>query len=517
MLLHTILSHFCRKRKSVFDFFVSTGQHGAAAREQGLGYTVPVTTALIALVAASSILIQGGTIVDGSGRPAFAADLRIEGGRIAALGDLKPLPGERVIAAQGLVVAPGFIDAHSHADGGLERDLWAKSQISQGITTAVVGQDGSRPAPVGKHLANLKRLSRGPKFAAFSGHGGLRREVMGDDFKRRATAEEVRKMSKLLDQDMREGALGLSTGLEYDPGHYAGTEEIVALARVAAKHGGMYISHVRDEGNGAMESFREVIEIGRRAGLPAQISHIKLGTAPVWGQAERVLTLIQGSRNDGLDITADVYPYLYWQSTITALSVSREWDSVDTWRRALDEVGGPAQVLLTRYTHEPSWVGKTLAQIAEATGYPAPELVRQIVAKVHGPGGSGSESVVVTAMTEADLIAFMKHPQVMFCSDGSIGGSHPRGAGSFPRILGRYVRELGVLTLEEAVRKMTSFPAQRFKLKDRGLLKPGLRADVVVFDPKTIADRATTSDPTALSVGMEWVFVDGFDVWGPKG
>ncbi|MCW5942653.1 MAG: D-aminoacylase [Fimbriimonadaceae bacterium] len=464
------------------------------------------------LVAPASILIQGGTIVDGSGKPGFVGDLRIEGERIAAVGRLKPRPSEPVMDARGLVVAPGFLDAHSHADGGAIEHPDATSQVRQGITTAIVGQDGGWSGPVAEHLARLRAASPALRFAAFTGHGGLRSRVMGEDYKRKATLAEIAKMKALLEADMRAGSLGLSSGLEYDPGYYGDTDELVALAKVAAKYGGRYISHVRDEGNRALESFRELIEIARRAKLPAQISHIKLATFPVWGKAHEVLAMIERARRDGLDITADVYPYLYWQSTITALSTSREWEAPETWRRALAEVGGPDNVLLSSYTHEPGWVGKTVGAIARETGREPVELVREIVRKTRGPGGSGTESVVVTAMREDDLEAFLRHPMVMFCSDGSIGGSHPRGAGSFPRILGRYVRERRVLSLEEAIRKMTSFPARRFGLRDRGLLKAGLLADVVLFDPAVVGDRATPGDPRALSVGIARVFVGGREV-----
>lgn len=450
--------------------------------------------------------------MDGSGKPGFLGDVRIEGEKIAAVGRLRPRPGERVVDASGLVVAPGFLDAHSHADGGAIEHPDAVSQVRQGITTAVVGQDGGWSGPVAEHLARLRAANPSLRFVAFTGHGGLRARVMGEDYKRKATADEIARMKALLEADMKAGSLGLSSGLEYDPGYYGDTDELVELAKVAAKYRGRYISHVRDEGNKAIESFRELIEIARRAKLPAQISHIKLATYPVWGKAGEVLRMIEDARRQGLDVTADVYPYLYWQSTITALSTSREWEGPETWRRALAEVGGPENVLLSNYTHEPNWVGKNLAEIGRATNRDPIELVREIVRKTRGPGGSGSESVVVTAMREDDLEAFLRHPMVMFCSDGSIGGSHPRGAGSFPRILGRYVRERRVLSLEEAIRKMTSFPAQRFGLSDRGLLRRGRNADIVLFDPKTIADRATPQDPRALSVGIGRVFVGGREV-----
>lgn len=467
--------------------------------------------AAIAL-APASILVHGGTIVDGSGTPGFVGDLRIQGERIVAVGRLKPRPGEKLVKAQGLVVAPGFLDAHSHADGGAIEHPDAVSQVRQGITTAIVGQDGGWSRPVAEHLARLRAANPSLRFAAFTGHGGLRARAMGDDYKRKATPAEVARMKSLLEADMKAGSLGLSSGLEYDPGYYGDTDELVELAKVAAKYRGRYISHVRDEGNRALDSFRELIEIARRARIPAQISHIKLATFPVWGKAGEVLAMIENARREGLDVTADVYPYRYWQSTITALSTSRDWGNPETWHRALAEVGGPENVLLSNYSHDSAWVGRTIAAIAAAAGRDPADVVGEIVRRTRGPGGSGSESVVVTAMREDDLEAFLRHPMVMFCSDGSIGGSHPRGAGSFPRVLGRFVRERRILSLEEAIRKMTSFPAQRFGLSDRGRLRAGLLADVVLFDPKTVADRATSANPQALSVGIARVFIGGREV-----
>ncbi len=456
--------------------------------------------ALLAL-APASVLIDGGQVVDGTGRAAFMADVRIEGDKIIAVGDLRPIAGESVIDASGLTIAPGFIDAHSHADGTLGK---LESQLRQGITTAICGQDGSRPASVAEQKERVRNAAM--RFEFFSGHGGLREAAM-KSHSRKAAPFEIKRMESLLEEDMRAGALGLSTGLEYDPGHYSSTQELISLAKIASKHGGMYISHVRDESHEMLQSVREVLQIGREARLPAQISHIKMGVASVWGKSAEVIRMVEAARRSGQAVTADVYPYLFWQSTIRVLTVSRDYQNPKVWESALADVGGPQNVRLTNYSTNTAWVGKTLEQISKETGKTAPALIMEIVNSTGE--GKGTESVLVTAMTEQDLTAFVKEPWIMFSSDGSGGGSHPRSAGSFPRVLGRYVRELKVLSLEEAIRKMTSLPAQTFKLKDRGMIKPGLSADMVIFDPKTIQDTATPENPTSFAVGVKHVLVQG--------
>ena len=451
------------------------------------------------ILAPSSILISGGLLVDGSGARPRVSDVRIKGSKIVAIGSLNRLPGETVVNAKGLVVSPGFIDAHSHALGGIEGEPTALSQLMQGITTAVGGQDGGWSRSVAAEFADLRRIRPTINFALFSGHGGLRAQVMGKDYKRVATAVEIGRMKELLAADMKAGSIGLSSGLEYDPGYYSDTNEIIQLVKAAQK--GIYISHVRDEADKAMEAFKELAKIGKDGSLHAQISHIKLGSKAVWNKTADVLKLIEQEK-----LTADVYPYTYWQSTIAALSPSRDWENDEIWVKGLDDVGGPQNVRLSAYTPNPAWVGKTLSDIGQETGRSPIKIIQEILRTTND---EGRQSVVVTAMQENDLIQFIKHPRIMFCSDGSIGGSHPRGAGSFPRILGRYVRELKVISLQEAIRKMTSFPAQMFKLKSRGLIKKDYVADIVVFDPKIIADRATPADSKALSTGVREVFVNG--------
>jgi N-acyl-D-amino-acid deacylase len=454
------------------------------------------------------LVIHGGTVYDGLGGAGRKVDIRIEGDTIRAIGRVQAKKGDQVIDAKGLAVTPGFIDAHSHADGGIFEDPLAETQIRQGITTAVVGEDGSSDLPLTDFFGKLRKTPSTINFASFVGHGTIRSAVMGDG-DRKPTPEEIVKMAALVEREMKNGALGLSTGLEYQPGRYGDTGEVAALAKAASKHGGMYISHVRNEDNHAMEAFRELIDIATRAKLPAQINHIKLCSARVWGQAPAVLKLMDEAAKKGVKISADVYPYLYWQSTIRVIIATEEWDDRAQWEQGLSDVGGPEHILLTKYSPDPSWAGKTIAEISKITGKDPITVIQEIIEKCHRNGNKGSESVVVTAMSEADLTAFIASPRIMFCSDGGLHGTHPRGAGSFPRILGVYVREKKVLSLAEAIRKMTSLPASRFGFKDRGVLKAGMKADLVLFDPKTVLDKSTTKDPEAKPIGISTVIVNG--------
>ncbi|MFM9873472.1 MAG: N-acyl-D-amino-acid deacylase family protein [Fimbriimonadaceae bacterium] len=459
--------------------------------------------ALIPLTITYSILIQGGTIIDGTGAPEFKADLRIQGSRIIEIAPhLIPLKDEKIISAKNFVVTPGFIDAHSHAAGGIDDDPLAVSQITQGITTAVSGQDGGWSEPIHEFFAEIEESKPAINFAAFTGHGGIRGHILGENYKRLATQAEIQKMTALVAQDMKDGALGLSSGLEYDPGYYSNTEEIIAFAKATKANNGLYISHMRDEADKTFEAIQELQKIGKDAGIPAQISHIKLGSAAVWGQATKA-----AAYTNQPSITADVYPYTYWQSTIAALSPSRDWNNRNIWVKALADVGGPANVRLTKFTPDPTWQGKTLDVLSKELKKDPISIIQEILKRT--TDGEGSQSVVVTAMQESDLETFIRAPRIMFCSDGSIGGSHPRGAGAFPRILGRYVRERKTINLVEAIRKMTSLTARTFGLVDRGELKPNTIADITIFDPKTIQDHATPTDPRALSTGVKTVIVSG--------
>lgn len=472
--------------------------------------SVAIATLFTSRAADGTIAIVGATLIDGSGRGAITDSVvLLKNDTIVAAGkrgQVQVPSGARVIDAAGLVVAPGFIDAHNHSDRGFSSDPSAASQVSQGITTVVVGQDGGSPFPVGEFLQDLDNKPIALNVLTFVGHATVRERVMGEDTDRLARPEEIEKMRQLVEQAMRDGAMGLSSGLEYETGKPAATEEVVALAKVAGAHGGIYISHIRDEADKAFEAFAEALQIGREARIPVQISHIKLGTLKVWGKAKQVVDLINKARSRGQDVTADCYPYDAWSSTIRVLIPSgRHEDPIDV-ARGLADVGGPANITIVSCRAHPDYEFKTMAEISKGEKISPVELYMKIVRD----GGAG---VVCHSMKDADIQMFYRQPWVMVSSDGGIGSRHPRGAGTYPRVLGRYVRELRWLSLPEAIRKMTSFPAARFKLHDRGLIRPGFKADIVLFDPVRVIDRATFKDPQLVADGVTRVFVNGVEVW----
>ena len=292
----------------------------------------------------AGLLIRNAQLIDGTGAAARRADVRVTGDTIAAIGEgLAAQPGERTIDAGGKVLAPGFIDMHSHADRGIDEAPDAASQVMQGITTAVVGQDGGSEMPIADFYERIARLHPAINYATAVGHGTVRKLVMGGDFKRAATAAEIETMKALVDRGMRDGAVGLSSGLEYDPGFYSKPDELVALGSVVAKYGGYYSSHVRNENQGAFDSWRETIDVGRRNDIPVEISHIKLGVKPVWGRAAEGLKILEDARREGIRVMADWYPYTYWQSSMYVLIETRDFENRDAWTKGLDEIGGAQQ------------------------------------------------------------------------------------------------------------------------------------------------------------------------------
>jgi N-acyl-D-amino-acid deacylase len=456
------------------------------------------------------VAISGATIIDGSGKPPVKNSLvLIKGDSIMGVGKvgrLKIPVGARLIDARGLVLAPGFIDTHSHSDRGLDSDPGAKTQVSQGITTIAVGQDGGSEFPIGGFLDKLHRSPAALNVLTFVGHATVRSSVMGADTNRTATQAEIDQMESLVEQAMQEGAFGLSSGLEYETGKPATTAEVISLAQVAGRHGGIYISHIRDEADKTLEALAEAIEIGRNGRLPVQISHIKLGTVAVWGKANEAVALINKARQRGQEVTADCYPYDAWSSTIRVLIPSGRHDDPTDVRRGLDDVGGAGNITIVSCKAHPDYEFQTLEAIAQKDGISSVDLYMKIVRD----GGAG---IVCRSMKESDIRVFYQQPWVMVSSDGGIGSRHPRGAGTYPRVLGRFVRELHWLSLPEAIRKMTSLPAARLKLKDRGLIRTGFKADIVLFDPLNVIDRATFQQPQLISEGVKRVFVNGIEVW----
>lgn len=449
-------------------------------------------------------LIVNGTIVDGTGAAPRSGAIRIKGDRIVEIGATLAAAGEEIVDAGGLVVAPGFIDAHSHADRGLDEHPDAASQLGQGITTAIVGQDGGSDLPVSDLFRRVESVRPTINYASLVGHGTVRRVVLGDDFARQATAGEIATMKALVDRGMRDGALGLSSGLEYDPGFYAAPQEVVELARAAAAHGGLYTSHLRDEENAVFDAIREAIDVGRQARLPVHVSHIKLASTRVWGRADEALRLLEDAEREGLRVSADWYPYTYWQSSIYVLIPDRDFENRAKWETGLEEIGGAGNVLITSYRADRSLEGRTVADAAAAAGT---DPVTQIIGMIRktGPG----IGIIGTSMRDDDLGRFAAHRLVLICSDGGLTGRHPRGYGAFPRVLGRYVREQKAAPLHEMIARMTSRTAERFGLADRGALLPDRFADVVVFDPKTVADRGTPREPSLEPVGIRHVLVNG--------
>ncbi len=455
--------------------------------------------------------IVGATLIDGSGgRPLANSVVLISGDSILAAGrkgSVSVPAGATVIDGKGLVIAPGFIDTHNHSDRGLSRDPAAASQVSQGITTIAVGQDGGSEFPVGAFLKNLDDHPAALNVLTFVGHATVRARAMGEDNTNRlATAEEIKKMESMVEQAMTDGAFGLSSGLEYETGKPASTDELIALASVAGRHRGIYISHIRDEADRTLEAIAEAIRIGKEARLPAQISHIKVGTVGVWGRAPQVVALIKKAQAQGQDVTADCYPYDAWNSTIRVLIPSGRHDDPVDVERGIKDVGGAGNITIVSCRAHPDYEFKTMAQIAASEGITPVDLYMKIVRD----GGAG---VVCRSMTEADIKVFYKQPWVMVSSDGGVGSRHPRGAGTYPRVLGRFVRQWHWLTLPEAIRKMTSLPASRLRLTDRGLIRRSYKADLVLFDPATVIDNATFEKPMLISEGVKRVFVNGAEVW----
>lgn len=477
------------------------------------------------------LVIVGGRVLDGTGAPAVAADVGVRGDRVAVVAEGLDTAGARVIDARGLVVAPGFVDVHAHLDP-LLRLPGAESHVRQGVTTALGGPDGGSPWPLGEYLARADSLGLGMNVGFLVGHNTVRREVMGLE-DRAPTADELGRMQDMVATAMGEGAFGLSTGLKYLPGAFSDVDEVVALARVAADSGGIYTSHLREEGLGLLDGVREALEIGRRASIPVVLTHHKVVGHPMWGSSAATLAMVDSARRAGTDAMIDQYPYTATYTGIAVLVPAWAMAGGDSaFVRRLDDPvladsildgiaynivndrGGNdlARVQLARVAWDPSLEGGTLRDWAEREGLdPTPDTGARLVVEAMRRGGA---SAIYHALDEADVERIMTHPMTMIASDGRLtepgeGHPHPRWYGTFPRVLGHYVRDRGVLTLEEAVRKMTSLPADRLGLADRGRLHEGAFADLVVFDPERVQDRATFEDPHQYPEGIPWVIVNG--------
>jgi N-acyl-D-amino-acid deacylase len=466
--------------------------------------------------APDSWLITNVSVIDGSGAAGFPASVRISGPNIAAIGDLEVLPGENIIDGGGQVLAPGFIDTHSHADSDLFDQPDALPAVSQGITTIIAGQDGSSNFPLADFQQHLQARPAAVNFASYAGHNTIRQAVMGDNYRRVASAAEVEGMEALLLREMDAGALGLATGLEYDPGIYSDPSEVLALAKLAAQQGGRYISHIRSEDRHYEQALEEIIEIGRVTGMPVQISHIKLAMKRLWGRAPEFLATLDAARLEGIDISADIYPYEYWQSDLMVLLPGRDITDRAEVDMVLTEVAPPDGLWMTQFDPQPEYVGMTLTEIAALRDTDTSTAFMQLIAEsvaMSEETGESADAIIGTSMIEEDILTLLSWSHTNVCTDGGLVDLHPRARGSYPRVLGRYVRELNRLSLEEAIHKMSGLPAAHMGITDRGLVQPGLAADLVLFDPAAIIDNATPQDPEALSTGISQVWVNGQSVF----
>jgi len=477
-------------------------------------------------------LIRGARILDGAGSPWFTGDVAVQGDRIAAVGKLTGAAARTVVDAQGLTLAPGFIDSHSHGIRGIQSTPAAENLIRQGVTTIIEGPDGSSPLPLRPFLDQLGRTRINVNFGLLVGHGTVRSRVMGSE-NRHATPEELERMKALVRQAMLDGAFGISTGLFYVPGNYAPTEEVIELAKVAGELGGVHTSHMRDEAARVADSVRETIRIGEEGHLPTQVTHHKIIGKENWGRSVETLRLLEAARARGVDATIDAYPYTasstgtgalfpQWSMAGGSKALAERMASPDSRAKIKAEIvyrilndrgaGDPKNIVLASCSFDRTLAGRSLADVTQHRGRKITvENAAETAMEIQLAGGC---SAIYHAISEEDIERILRSPYTMVASDGGImaPGSdvpHPRNYGTFARVLGRYVRERKVLTLEEGVRKMSGLPAQRFGLCDRGLIRPGMKADLVLFDPNVIADKADYVSPHQYAVGVHSVWVNG--------
>lgn len=477
------------------------------------------------------ILIKNGKIIDGTGNSWYYGNMAVKDGKILKIGrDVNP-PAKKIIDAKGLIVAPGFIDVHTHLEGDEIRDPNATNFILDGVTTCITGNCGSSNVDIGKYLHWVDSLKLSINVATLVGHNDIRKAVMGRA-NRDASAAELQQMETLVDKAMKDGAVGLSTGLIYIPGTYTKTPEIVALAKVAAKYEGVYATHMRDEGDSVTYAIEEALTIGREANIPVEISHFKLSGQHNWGRSKETVAMIKKAREEGLEVTIDQYPYTASSTSISTLLPDEVLaDGQDSIKARLQRPEIKKQVtnhILARlkkrklkhlsyavvafYGPDTTYNGKSIEQINLLKGKKhKAKFEAETVMDIMMNGGA---SAVFHGMGEDDVKRIMQYPFNMFASDATIrvlnaGMPHPRGYGTNARVLAKYVREEKVISLEEAIRRMTSLPAQKFQLKDRGILKEGMAADIIIFNEKEVRDVSTFEKPHAYSAGFYFVIVNG--------
>ncbi|WP_345248660.1 D-aminoacylase [Nibrella saemangeumensis] len=493
-------------------------------------------SASVALVQAQQydVLIKNGRVIDGAGNPWYHADVAIKNGKVASIGTIPPTEAKTVLDARNQIVAPGFIDIHAHVETSIEEGPTAANFVHNGVTSLITGNCGSSKTNLKNFQDSLRAMGISLNIGSLVGHNSVRLKVMKAAF-REPTAKEQAAMEALVEQAMKDGAVGLSTGLIYTPGSFAKTSEIVNLAKVVAHYGGVYTSHIRSEAQEVTKAIEEAIQIGREARLPVQISHFKIASRPLWGFSNKTIGLVEAARHEGIDVTIDQYPYT--ASSTTLLSSVPNWALADGDSMMLVRFRDPAtrariiKDMLETFKKN----GRDNLEYAVIAYNPADttqngKSIRQINLKAGRKDNIETESdlvltllekvtpqrvqMVYHTMSEEDVESIMRYRNTMIASDAGVarymsGVPHPRAYGTNARVLGRYVREKQIISLEEAIRRMTSLPAQRFRLTDRGLLKPGYAADIVIFDEKTVADQATYEKPHAYSTGFSYVLVNG--------
>ncbi len=478
------------------------------------------------------LVILNGKIIDGTGNSWYYGDVGIRNGKIVSIGKLTNAETKRVILANGLIVAPGFVDVHTHIEGGESTSPTADNFIFDGVTSVVTGNCGGSNLDMAAYFRRLDSAKISINVASLIGHNTVRRAVMGD-LQRDPTAEEQMKMEGLVEKAMKEGAVGLSTGLIYVPGTYSKTPEVVGLAKSSSKFNGVYASHIRDEGDHVTEAVNEAISIGREAKMPVEISHFKVTYKPNWGKSTETIGLVEKARLEGIDVTVDQYPYVASSTTLDTtvptwvfgggrdsmklrindpdMREKIKKEMVDGLRKK--QLKNYSYAVVSRYPPDTTLNGKNISEINKLKGRKAKpmEEAETILEMVNAINRT---QMVFFSMDEKDLIRILQYPFNMVASDAGIakfgsGMPHPRAYGTNARVLGRYVNELNVLRLEEAIRRMTSLPAQKFNLRDRGLIREGMAADILVFDEKTVGDAATFTAPHAYSKGFKYVIVNG--------
>jgi N-acyl-D-amino-acid deacylase len=476
------------------------------------------------------LVIKNGRIVDGTGNPWFRGDVGIKNGRVAKIGVIQASEAAQVLDANNQIVAPGFIDVHAHVEN-IFNNPDAENFIRMGVTSLITGNCGGSVTNVSAFLNRYQATPLAVNLATLIAHGSVRRDVLGAE-NRAPTTEELAKMEALVEKGMTDGAVGLSTGLIYVPGTYAKTEEVVALARVAKKYNGVYASHIRNEADKVFEAIAEAINIGEQTGIPVQISHFKISSKKFWGKSNETLGLVRAAREKGLPVTVDEYAYPASSTSLDTLLPSwalaggreegkKRLADAETKKKIIEEIKKTLKdnkfkdfeyAFVASYSANQDFNGKNIKQIAKMVR--GKDKLDAQIEQIFEMYGSGGAQMVYHKMDESDVQNIMREPFTMIASDSGVrsvgeGNPHPRGYGNNVRVLGRYVRELRLITVEDAIRKMTSLPAQTFNLKDRGLIKEGFAADLVIFDEKTVADKATFDNPHQFPVGISKVLVNG--------